>query len=52
MHTSRTAADKRHFKETTKMIKIVAIAFDKKYILVKLSSGDIVSNELNYKNYF
>lgn len=52
MHASRTAVDKRHFKETTEMIKIAAIALDKKHILVKLSSGDIVSDELNYENSF
>ena len=52
MHASRTAVDKRHFKETTEMIKIAAIALDKKHILVKLFSGDIVSDELNYENSF
>lgn len=30
----------------------MAIALDKKLVLVKLSSGDIVSKELNYQNSF
>ena len=52
MHASRTSVDKQHFKETTEMIKTMGIALDKKLILVKLSSGDIVSKELNYQNSF
>ena len=48
MHASKPAVDKQHVKETTEKIKTMAIALDNKSILAKLSSGDIVLNELNY----
>ena len=48
IHASKTAVDKQHVKETTEKIKAMAIALDNKPILNKLSSGNTVSNELNY----
>ena len=49
MHASKTAADKQHVKETSEKINTIVIGLDNKPILAKLSSGDIVSNELNYQ---
>ena len=48
MYASKTDADKQIVKEAKEKIKTMAIAFGNKPILAKLSSGDIVSNELNY----
>ena len=48
MHASKTAADKQHVKETSEKINTTVIGLDNKPILAKLSSGDILSNELNY----
>ena len=49
MHASKTAADKQHVKETSEKINTIVIGLGNKPILAKLSSGDIVSNELNYQ---
>ena len=47
-HASKAAVDKQHVKKTTEKIKTMATDLDNKPILAKLSSGDILSNELNY----
>ena len=48
MLASKTATDKQYVKETTEKIKTMVFAMDNMSILTKLSSRDIVSNELNY----
>ena len=47
-HASKAAVDKQHVKKTTEKTKTMATDLDNKPILAKLSSGDILSNELNY----
>ena len=44
MHASKTAVDNRAIVN----IKTMVIALNNKPILTKLSSGDVISNELNY----
>ena len=48
MHATTNTVDKQHIKDSTKKIKEMASYLDLRHAVAKLSSGDIVSNELYY----
>ena len=51
MHATTNTVDKQHVKDSTKKIKEMASYLDLRHAVAKLSSGEIVSNELYYRGH-